>query len=102
MKLIKEVQAANQSFQGCHIRGKHDVERYTLILVSIPLQLTDIYVNICIGAAYTYYKTLTQEDSLERRGMSTDRKKKRRHREQIACVSSFVMGGISIPGILGV
>lgn len=45
-----------------------------------------------IGAAYTYYKTLCQEDSLKRRGKATDRNKVRRRRErtQGMSVSMFI------------
>jgi len=54
-KLVKEVQLSNQSFQASQIRA----------------------------ATYTYYRTLTQEDSLKRRGKYEERKRIRRRRERL-------------------
>lgn len=46
-----------------------------------------------VGAAYTYYKSLSQEESIQRRGKMTDRKKIRRRRERITRVSIAVNCG---------
>lgn len=77
MKLIKEVQSLNSSFQACDIRGKHS------------LQCLCMYVmyNVTAEASYTYYKTLTQEESLVRRGKAAERSRIRRRREGMIRVS---------------
>lgn len=41
------------------------------------------------AAAYTYYRTLTQEDSLKRRGKYDERKKIRMRRERLLRVRIF-------------
>ena len=50
-----------------------------------------VHIDLCTaGAAYTYYKSLSQEESLERRGKLNNRKVVRRRRERIVRVSSTI------------
>ena len=43
------------------------------------------------AAAYTYYHSLNQEESLKQRGKQDDRKRVRRRRERLLRVGSFVV-----------
>ena len=62
--------------------------------ITLILKKILVFINMCIynmsylAAAYTYYKTLSQETSLQRRGKLCERKKLRRHHERITRVSS--------------
>ena len=46
------------------------------------------HYTLILGAAKTYYKSLSQEESLERRGKATSRKKIRRQKERLLRVSN--------------
>ncbi len=70
-RLIQEIHSLNPSFQSHNIRSE--------FLSPEVLLLT---LKILSGAAYTYYKTLRQEASMNRRGLSEARKKHRRRRER--------------------
>ena len=50
------------------------------------VKINTSYVPIHAEAAQTYYKTLCQEQSLERRGKSGERKKSRRRHERTSRV----------------
>lgn len=69
-RLVKEVLAQNHSFEAFDIRRKFYGKYVVWILI----------IDISLGAAYTYYKTLTQQESLERRGKLPERNKQRRRR----------------------
>lgn len=43
---------------------------------------------LILGAAKMYYKSLSQEESLERRGKATSQKKIRRQKERLLWVSN--------------
>ena len=72
--LIREVQSTNPSFQACQIRGG------LLELSLLLLHFAD--------AAKTYYKTLSQEESLERCGKANTCKKARRQKGRLLRVSN--------------
>ena len=72
--LIKAVQTINPSFQACQIRGN---------LLELSLLLSHF-----AGAAKTYYKTLSQGESLERRSKADTRKKARRQKGRLMRVSN--------------
>lgn len=76
-RLITEVQAINPHIDACDIKG--DVTSLARFCALIKLIYTD--------AAYTYYKTQCQENSLRERGKSDDRKIVRRRRERLLRVS---------------
>ena len=46
------------------------------------------HYTLILGAAKTYYKSLSQEESLERRGKANSRKKVRRQKERLLRVSN--------------
>ena len=51
---------------------------------------TNVLWHSC-SIIYTYYKTLTQEDLMKRRGIENDRKKTRRRRERMIRVSLVLL-----------
>ena len=57
------------------------------------LQNVLISVVTIIAAAYTYYKTLTQGESLQRRGKADERNQTRRRRERLNRVSTNTVSG---------
>ena len=67
--LIKELQTYNLSFQACQIRG--NLLELSLLLSHFP------------GAAKTYYKTLSQGESLERCSKADTCKKARRQKGKL-------------------
>lgn len=69
-RLIKEVQAQNPSFQASDIQHFHAIH-----IIHVPPHFT--------AATYTYYRSLSQEQSLKDRGVHEQQKKGRRHRERI-------------------
>ena len=71
---IREVQSTNPSFQACQIRGN---------LLELNLLLLHF-----AGAAKTYYKSLSQEESLERHGKADTHKKARRQKARLLQVSN--------------
>ena len=75
---MKEVKGNNKSFSEADIRGIAKVTFFT-----------DDY-NKLIAAAYTYYKSLSQEEKLKRDGKHDQRKIQRRRRERIIRVCRTV------------
>ena len=79
-RLVKEVLAQNHSFEAFDIRRKFYGKYVVWILI----------IDISLGAAYTYYKTLTQQESLERRGKLPERNKQRRRRQRLLRVRGYL------------
>ena len=109
--LLKEVKAANPSFQTHHIRSRFlnlDLVAHFLSFVHIFEMLDDtihfFVVVLCVltEAAYTYYKTLCQDASLKRRGKLEDRKKARHRRERVIRVSLNAVSSICINSLQAV
>ena len=84
-RLVKEVHGLNPTFDAADIRSKL-TQWYSGLLYIIQFPLSPCLSTSYIVAAYTYYKTLRQEQSLQRREVSNQRKKQRRRRERIARV----------------
>ena len=77
--ITKEVKSSNPSFQAVHIRGKQKV----------PVFVHHAQNHFFAAAAYTYYRTLCREDSLQSRGIKNKRKVARRRRERITRVCTL-------------
>ena len=59
-----------------------------MVMAKFLPQLVHVCVYVvCSAAAYTYYRSLNQEESLRRRGKQGDRKRIRRRRERLVRVS---------------
>ena len=58
-------------------------------VVSIPMYLCMDSPNMFdfTAAAYSYYRTLSQKESLDRRGLTNDQNKMRRRQERLGRVS---------------
>ena len=90
-RLVKEVHGLNPSFDAADIRSKYIVSaRKKGMYPGAELTQPSCICFLTTGAAYTYYKTLCQEKSLQRRGVCGEHKKQRRRRERIARVSIIV------------
>ena len=74
-KLIREVKAANPAFQSGLIRSVYYYDTVCVHVLKIVIHI--------VGAAYTYYHSLSQEASLERRGKKDQRDRARRQRERL-------------------
>ena len=65
-----------------------NITRYVPMVIQPVCHLTKhtlLFYNV--AAAHTYYRSLSQEQSLKNRGVHEERKKGRRHRERILRVS---------------
>ena len=60
---------------------------YVVRLINVVSYFYDI-MFLHVAAAYTYYKSLCQEESLKRKGTYAQRKVQRRRRERVVRVSS--------------
>ena len=72
--LSKEVMANNPQFQAHDIQGLH----------------TNNLILVFSAAAYTYYRTKNQEQSLKQRGMFVERNRSRRRHERLLRVRIFI------------
>lgn len=87
---LSPVPTGNLVFQ--HILGYfHNGRVYMALVKFLGETLLELFLFVVIaGAAYTYYKSLSQEESLQRRGKLKNRKIIRRRRERIVRVGAEV------------
>ena len=89
-KIVKEVQGVNPSFQESDIRGIYHIAFNFNSLLFIYGTCT------CTAAAYRYYRTRAQQESLVKRGKDIERKQLRRKHERIVRVSPLQLYNNSV------
>ncbi len=85
--LLAEVKSLNPDFKSHEIRGK----LHTFSLFNFFFSVAIIQKKFFSEAAYTYYKHLNQERSLDERGVAETRKVNRRRAERIRRVNFHYM-----------
>ena len=83
---MKEVKGLNPTFDAADIRGK--CKGYWLYHL---LQVHKVHTCYTAEAAYRFFKTKSEEDSLKRNGMAERKKVTRRRQERVTRVSFAFM-----------